>query len=154
MKKVLALLLFVGFGTAAMAQAQQSPAAPAADKNKGQFKFEKELHDFGNVIEGEMATYEFSFTNTGKEPIIISNVAASCGCTTPSWTREPVMPGKKGSIKAVYNSQNRPGPFNKQITITSNAATPTKVLTIKGNVDRQPAGVPENKSNASPVTKP
>jgi hypothetical protein len=154
MKKVLALLLFVGLGSAAFAQAQQAPAAPAVDKNKGQFKFEKELHDFGTVIEGEMATYEFTFTNTGKEPIIISNVAASCGCTTPSWTREPVMPGKKGSIKAVYNSQSRPGPFNKQITITSNAATPTKVLTIKGNVDRQPAGVPENKPSASPVTKP
>lgn len=151
MKKVLALLFFVGMSSAVLAQAQQ---APAADKKKGEFKFEKELHDFGTVTEGEMATYEFTFTNTGKEPIIISNVAASCGCTTPSWTREPVMPGKKGSIKAVYNSQNRPGPFNKQITITSNAGTPTKVLTIKGNVDRQPAGVPENKSNASPVTKP
>jgi hypothetical protein len=151
MKKVLALLLFVGMGSAALAQA---PAAATENKNKGEMKFEKELHDFGTVTEGEMATYEFTFTNSGKEPIIISNVAASCGCTTPSWTREPVMPGKKGSIKAVYNSQNRPGPFNKQITITSNGATPTKVLTIKGNVERQPAGVPENKTNASPVSKP
>lgn len=151
MKKVLALLLFVGMGGAALAQA---PAAATENKNKGEMKFEKELHDFGTVIEGENATYEFVFTNTGKEPIIISNVAASCGCTTPSWTKEPVKPGQKGSIKAVYSSQNRPGPFNKQITVTSNAATSTKVLTIKGNVERQPAGVPENKTNASPVTKP
>lgn len=151
MKKVLALLLFVGIGSAALAQA---PAAATENKNKGEMKFEKELHDFGTVIEGENATYEFVFTNTGKEPIIISNVAASCGCTTPSWTKEPVKPGQKGSIKAVYSSQNRPGPFNKQITVTSNAATSTKVLTIKGNVERQPAGVPENKTNASPVTKP
>lgn len=148
MKKVLAFLLFVGMGSAALAQ------APADNKNKGEMKFEKELHDFGTVIEGENATYEFVFTNTGKEPIIISNVAASCGCTTPSWTREPVKPGQKGSIKAVYSSQNRPGPFSKQITVTSNATTATKVLTIKGNVERQPAGVPENKSNASPVSKP
>ncbi len=154
MKKVLALLFFVGLASVSMAQTQTPAAAPAVDKNKGQFKFEKELHDFGTVSEGVMATYEFVFTNTGKEPIIISNVAASCGCTTPSWTREPVMPGKKGSIKAVYNSQGRPGPFNKQITITSNAGTPTKVLTIKGIVETAPIGLPENKPSASPVSKP
>lgn len=152
MKKVLALLFFVGLGSSAMGQAAAN--LPADNKNKGEMKFEKELHDFGTVIEGVNATYEFVFTNTGKEPIIISNVAASCGCTTPSWTKEPVKPGQKGSIKAVYSSQNRLGPFNKQITVTSNASTSTKVLTIKGNVERQGAGVPENKTNASPVAKP
>jgi len=153
MKKVLAFLFFVGLYGTAMAQA---PAAstPAENKNKGEMKFEKELHDFGTIVEGESATYEFVFTNTGKEPIIISNVVASCGCTTPSWTKEPIKPGKKGSIKALYNSQGKPGPFNKQITVTSNALTSTKVLTIKGNVERQPVGVPENKSSASPVSKP
>ena len=153
MKKVLAFLFFVSTVGSALAQA---PAAnnSAENKNKGEMKFEKELHDFGTVVEGVNATYEFVFTNTGKEPIIISNVAASCGCTTPSWTKEPVKPGQKGSIKAVYSSQNRLGPFNKQITVTSNALTSTKVLTIKGNVERQPVGVPENKSNASPVSKP
>lgn len=150
MKKLFAILSFVAISGAVLAQA---PAA--VDKNKAEFKFTKEIHDFGTVVEGEMATYEFTFTNTGKEPLIISNVAASCGCTTPSWTREPVKPGEKGSIKAVYNSANRPGPFTKQVTITSNASTATKVLTIKGVVERQPSGVPENKnSSASPVTKP
>jgi hypothetical protein len=152
MKKLFAILSFVAISGTVLAQS----ATPAADnQKKGEFKFEKEIHDFGSISEGEMATYEFTFTNTGKEPLIISNVAASCGCTTPSWTREPVKPGEKGSIKAVYNSANRPGPFTKQVTITSNGKTPTKVLTIKGVVDRQPSGVPEIKnSGVSPVTKP
>ncbi|MBA4302741.1 MAG: hypothetical protein C0424_00795 [Sphingobacteriaceae bacterium] len=152
MKKVLALLVFVGFGTTAMAQAPAT-ATPAVDKNKGEMKFEKELHDFGTVNQGEPLSFDFVFTNSGKEPVIISNVSASCGCTTPSWTKEPVKAGQKGSIKAVYNSQIL-GPFTKQVTVTSNAGTSTKVLTIKGNVVAQPAGVPENKTNASPVTKP
>jgi hypothetical protein len=149
MKKLFALICFVTVSSLAIAQTTENEG-----KTKGVIKFEKELHDFGTIIEGEMATYEFTFTNNGDEPIIISNVSASCGCTTPSWTREPVMPGEKGSIKAVYNSQNRPGPFTKQITITSNATTATKVLTIKGVVNRQPSGVPENKTTTSPVTKP
>jgi hypothetical protein len=151
MKKLFAAIAFMALGAAAMAQ------APAAEenKNKGDFKFEKEVHDFGTIIEGEMATYDFVFTNIGKEPIILSNVAASCGCTTPTWTREPVKPGEKGSIKAVYNSQNRPGPFTKQVTVSSNAKVPTKILTIKGVVERQPSGVPENRSSVtSPVTRP
>jgi len=152
MKKLFAILSFVAISGTVLAQ---TATPPADNKNKADFKFEKEIHDFGTVVEGEMATHEFTFTNTGKEPLIISNVAASCGCTTPSWTREPVKPGEKGSIKAVYNSANRPGPFTKQVTITSNAKTATKVLTIKGVVDRQPSGAPENKnSSASPVTKP
>lgn len=152
MKKVLALLFFVGVSGAALAQAPAANA-PAENKNKGEMKFEKELHDFGTANQGDPLSYEFVFTNTGKEPIIISNVSATCGCTTPSWTKEPIKPGQKGSIKAVYNSQIL-GPFTKQVTVTSNATVATKTLTIKGSVVAQPAGVPENKSNASPVAKP
>ena len=97
-------------------------------------QFEKDLHDFGNVPEGTMATHEFRFKNTGNQPIIISNVQASCGCTTPDWTKTPVMPGKTGIIKAMYSSAGRPGVFNKTVTVTSNAAEPSKVLSIKGTV--------------------
>ncbi len=101
---------------------------------QGSLTFAKEAHDFGNVEEGTQATYEFEFTNTGKAPVVISNVSASCGCTTPFWTKDPVLPGKKGKVTASYNSSGRPGIFNKSITVTSNAEPVTQVLTIKGNV--------------------
>ena len=98
------------------------------------FLFEMESHDFGNIAEGTQATYEFKFINTGKEPLIISNVQASCGCTTPQWTSEPIAPGKSGKITVTYNSTDRPGPFTKTVTVTSNAKSTPKVLTINGVV--------------------
>jgi hypothetical protein len=101
---------------------------------QGVMKFETDNHDFGNVPEGTMATYEFKFKNTGNQPVIIANVQASCGCTTPDWTKTPVLPGKVGIIKAMYSSAGRPGVFNKTVTVTSNAAEPSKVLSIKGSV--------------------
>lgn len=101
---------------------------------QGAFKFASENHDFGDFREGIMAEQVFTFTNTGNAPIVISSVKASCGCTTPEWPKEPVMPGETASIKAVYNSKGRPGSFYKTITIVSNAAEPNKVLSIKGNV--------------------
>lgn len=95
---------------------------------------EKEIYDFGNIAEGTQATHEFKLKNTGDQPVVISNVQASCGCTTPAWTKDPILPGKTGMVKAVYNSEGRPGSFNKSITVTSNAATPTMILFIKGVV--------------------
>ncbi|GGG41300.1 DUF1573 domain-containing protein [Hymenobacter glacieicola] len=106
----------------------------AAAQAQGMLKFEQELHDFGSVPEGTMATHEFKFRNVGNQPVIIANVQASCGCTTPDWTKTPVLPGKTGIVKAVYSSAGRPGIFNKTVTVTSNAASPSTVLTIKGNV--------------------
>ncbi|GAC1591791.1 MAG: hypothetical protein NVS3B25_11600 [Hymenobacter sp.] len=101
---------------------------------QGAMQFETDHHDFGNVAEGTMATYEFKFKNTGNQPVIIANVQASCGCTTPDWTKTPVLPGKSGVIKAMYSSAGRPGVFNKTVTVTSNAAEAIKVLSIKGTV--------------------
>ncbi|QNF35439.1 DUF1573 domain-containing protein [Adhaeribacter swui] len=101
---------------------------------QGVLKFEKETHEFGNIAEGMQATYAFKFKNTGDQPIVISQVQPSCGCTTPDWTKEPVLPGKTGMVKAVYNSTGRPGAFHKSITVTSNAGTPTQALFIKGTV--------------------
>ena len=80
--------------------------------------------------------------------MIISNVQASCGCTTPKWTNEPVAPGKTGVITASYNSSGRPGPFTKSITVTSNAKSTPKVLTINGVVEAKPVEQP------SPVVVP
>lgn len=96
--------------------------------------FDESEFDFGKVAEGTQATHEFVFKNTGNAPLVLDKVQASCGCTTPFWTKEPVLPGKSGVITASYNSTNRPGAFNKSITITSNANPGTTRLHIKGNV--------------------
>ncbi|MBD2766683.1 DUF1573 domain-containing protein [Hymenobacter sp. BT664] len=101
---------------------------------QGVLQFETDNHDFGKVPEGTMATYVFKFKNTGNQPIVIANVQASCGCTTPDWTKTPVLPGKSGMVQAVYNSAGRPGVFNKTVTVTSNATEPSKALSIKGTV--------------------
>jgi len=111
---------------------QINPTVPA--EGTAILEFEKTSHDFGTVNEGGPITHEFKFTNKGKVPLTISNVRASCGCTTPSWTNEPVAPGKTGSITAQYNTQNRPGPFNKTLTVTANTEPAMSVLTITGTV--------------------
>ena len=105
-----------------------------AARAQGVLTFESIDHDFGKVPEGTMATYEFKFKNTGNQPIVIANAQASCGCTTPDWTKTPIMPGKMGMIKAVYNSAGRPGVFAKTVTVTSNATEGSKVLSLKGQV--------------------
>jgi hypothetical protein len=97
-------------------------------------EFEKTTHDFGTVKEEGAITYEFKFTNKGKSPIVISNVRASCGCTTPGWTKEPVLPGKSGVITAQYNTVNRPGAFSKNLTVMANTEPAMTMLYIKGNV--------------------
>jgi hypothetical protein len=134
MKKIVLLgISALTFGFAA-AQANQEPAtpAPAAQTSKAKIEFVEKSHDFGNVIEGEIARYEFKFTNTGTEPLVLQNVQASCGCTTPKWPREPIAPGETAVIIAEYNSNGRPGTFNKQITVTSNGGD--AVLSISGVV--------------------
>ncbi|MCS6822234.1 MAG: DUF1573 domain-containing protein [Microscillaceae bacterium] len=96
-----------------------------------------DTHDFGNIPAGTPVSVDFVVTNTGTAPLILSSVQASCGCTTPEWTKEPIPPGKSGKIKATYNAA-AVGPFNKGITVISNSVDqPTKVLYIKGEVKMQ-----------------
>ncbi|WP_247235959.1 DUF1573 domain-containing protein [Telluribacter sp. SYSU D00476] len=100
---------------------------------KGVMKFKAETHSFGKIEQGKPVTHEFTFTNTGTDPIVISNVSASCGCTTPSYTKDPVLPGKTGSIKATYNAAAM-GSFNKSVTVFSNSESPSITLFLKGEV--------------------
>lgn len=138
--KKLFLLCFLAVGLNSIASAQTTPTTAAVDQNKAEFKFNDESHDFGTLSKGAPCTYEFTFSNIGKEPLIISNVVPSCGCTTPSYSKEPVGPGKTGKIMVSYDS-NRVGPFSKSITISSNSKTPTKTLFIKGTIiDKKAAG--------------
>lgn len=97
--------------------------------------FEKSEHDFGKINEADgRVTTIFTFKNEGMAPLVLSNVRASCGCTTPTWTKTPIEPGQTGDITVTYNPNGRPGRFQKTITVTSNASSPTVKLTIKGEV--------------------
>ena len=108
-------------------------------------KFEKTSHDFGDIKEANgNVTYEFEFTNNGTSELIVQNVRPSCGCTTTGWTKEPVKPGAKGFISAVYNPKNRPGKFNKSLTIISNANPPQMRIYIKGNVEAKPRSIEDD----------
>lgn len=98
-----------------------------------EFKFEKETYDFGKIPQGKPVSYEFKFTNTGTEPLIITKVESSCGCTVPKYTNAPVKPGEEGTINVTFNAA-QVAPFSKSITIRSNAKTPLKSLYIKGEV--------------------
>jgi hypothetical protein len=95
--------------------------------------FTETIHDYGTIALKGDGSCEFKFTNKGNSPLILSNVAASCGCTVPSWTREPVLPGNEGSIKVTYNTAIA-GNFTKSITVTSNAKNSPVILVIKGVV--------------------
>ncbi len=114
-------------------------AAAFAQEKKPMISFEQESHDFGTIKEeGGPAIYDFKFTNSGGSPLIVSDAKASCGCTTPSWSKDPIAPGNSGYIKVSYDTKGRPGNFTKTITVTSNTEPAQKVLTIKGTVTPRP----------------
>jgi len=97
--------------------------------------FKEKIHDFGEILEQQgNADYEFVFANNSGRPVRIISVQASCGCTTPAWTKEPVAPGKTGFIKASYDPKGRPGYFNKSLTVTTDLSGNPVMLQIKGNV--------------------
>ncbi len=92
-------------------------------------------HDFGKFKEeAGRQTFDFIITNTGTEPLVIQNVVASCGCTTPEWTRQPIPAGAKGKITAIYDPKDRPGQFNKTLSVYTNTKPEVSVLVIKGEV--------------------
>ena len=97
--------------------------------------FESETIDYGSVAANSDGKREFVFTNNGNKPLIITNATGSCGCTVPSYSKEPIAPGAKGVIGVKYDTSRAGQPFTKTVTITSNASgAPSKVLTIKGTV--------------------
>jgi hypothetical protein len=105
-------------------------------QGKAELKFEKTTHDFGTFSEEDpVVTYIFKFTNKGDAPLVIHQAVASCGCTVPEYTKEPIKPGAKGEIKVTYNGAGRfPGQFRKTITIHSNAENDLVRLYIKGDM--------------------
>ena len=121
-------------------QAQTAPAA-APNPNGAQITFDESSHDFGDIVQGQVVNYTFSFKNTGKEPLILSNVMTTCGCTASTWPKEPIAPGKKAEIVASFNSTGKSGKQNKVITVLSNAVNNSAQVSIISNVVPKPAEV-------------
>ena len=141
----------------------QAQDAKPLSKNGPIITFDQKLRDeagnivwdYGTIYKDSKGDSYFRFTNTGKEPLVLSEVRSSCGCTVPSWPREPILPGKSDTIKVRY-ATNRLGVINKTITVMSNAVNNPVILRIKGNVIEKPAEVvPEKRSvdAAQPLNK-
>lgn len=122
MKKLL-FLFFLGFITTGV----------FAQEKMAKIIFKTEVLDYGTVAYNGDGIRVFEFTNTGNAPLVITDVTSSCGCTIPKKPESPILPGEKGEIQVKYDTK-RVGPIRKAITVKSNAATPTKILTIKGTV--------------------
>lgn len=118
MRKYLFLVMILGLAVQAFGQ----EAKPAEKKDGAVITFEKRTHDFGDILQGDKPEHTYYFTNTGNEPLIITNVQVQCGCTTPKgWARDPIPPGGKSEITISFNSTGRHGKNNKTITVMSNA---------------------------------
>ncbi len=140
--KKLALVFGLAFAALTFVNAQtatKTPAPAQAQASKAKLEFEETQHDFGTITQGDQVTYTFKFKNTGTEPLILSNVMTTCGCTATSWPREPIAPGATSEIQAKFNSAGKMGKQNKVITVVSNDSTGNKRVAIVSNVVPKPA---------------
>jgi hypothetical protein len=130
MKKLLFALLI----TLSVASVASASYLPGNDGTAAVMTFTTDKHDFKVIPQGTPVTYDFTFTNTGKEPLLIKNAVGSCGCTVPEYTQEAIAPGGKGKVKVTYNAASI-GTFIKTVTVNTNSAsTPVITLTINGEV--------------------
>ncbi len=117
---------------------QENLTAAAANKEvAGNFPvmtFTETEYDFGTVDEGTIVEHEYTFTNTGKAPLIVVNAKASCGCTVPTWSKEPIAPGAEGTMLVKFNTSGKPNAQTKTITITANTEAGKESIRIKGFV--------------------
>lgn len=132
MKRILLTLIFAASSLIAFAQPQSS--APPADPNAPKIAFDVMEYNFDSIVQGDTVKYTFTFKNTGKSPLIISDVQVGCGCTVPKFSKEPIAPGKKGTIYVEFRSANKMGMQDKEITVKSNNGGGDVVLHLKGKV--------------------
>ncbi len=135
--KKLVYLLALGFTLSVSVANAQTTAPAAASKvvtNGPAITFVETKHDFGNIKQGDVVEYTFNFKNTGNQPLLISDVGVTCGCTATDYTKEPVAPGKSGFVKAKFNSAYKSGMQNKIITVKSNAVGGDAQVAIITNV--------------------
>ena len=134
MKKMLMIAALVVSTVAVYAQ-----SATTASKNGPVLTWDKSTHDFGNMEQGDVLEHTFKFTNTGNEPLVITNVQVSCGCTTPKgWPRDPVMPGGSGELTVAFNSTGKMGAQTKPVTIVSNAINDAKLVFTAVVTEKKP----------------
>ncbi|WP_018343632.1 DUF1573 domain-containing protein [Cytophaga aurantiaca] len=119
---------------AAVAQLDSTGVPVVQELKTTSIAFNEAEHEFGDVKEGEFAKHEFVFKNTGTEPLYVRDAKASCGCTTPEWTKDTIAPGAEGKILVQFNSEGRPGNFTKTVTVLANTDPEATVITIKGFV--------------------
>jgi len=149
MKKLLIMAVLL---ISVLAVNAQEISADVEKKNGPIIKFKTTSHEYGEIYLNGDGTYNFEFTNTGNEPLILSKPRSSCGCTVPSWPKEPILPGETNTIKVTYNT-HKAGAFNKTVTVYSNSKT--VVLRIKGKVIAQPTeALPEKQTSmgAAPLS--
>ncbi len=147
MKKFLLTLAAAAFVFGATAQ----DATKTASSGGAQISIDKEVHDYGVIEQGGNGTCEFIVTNTGDQPLILTNCKGSCGCTVPKCDTAPINPGAKTTITVKYDTK-RVGAINKSVTITSNATNaPEKVVRIKGEVKGAPETPTSPVKEASPM---
>jgi hypothetical protein len=114
--------------------AEEAAVAPESEMATTEISFFEKEHDFGLIVEGEMVGHTFKFTNTGSAPLKILDARASCGCTVPEWTKEPIAPGGEGQLEVKYNSSGKSGVISKTVTVLANTEPKETVLEIKANV--------------------
>lgn len=148
MKRLTMILSFLILGVSA--GFAQDGTAKIATEGGAEMEFETEVIDYGTINRNSDGVRTFKFTNTGNQPLIISNAKGSCGCTVPTWPKKPINPGEEGEIKVKY-ATSRLGPINKSVTVTSNAKEATKVLRIKGNVIEKNTSPTKENSGMAPV---
>lgn len=103
-------------------------------ENQTVITFERDLHNFGDIVQGDKVRTEFAFTNTGKHDLLISDAYGSCGCTVPQWPKEPIPPGGSGVIKVEFDSGKRTGQISKTVTVVANTVPSNSKLVIKGTI--------------------
>ncbi len=117
-----------------------NPVTASSPKDTSQlpvFEFETENHEFGSIKEGDVVSFDFKFRNAGKAPLIITQASASCGCTVPEYSKDPIAPGEKGFIKVTFNSEGKHGMTSKTVTLLANTTPNTKVLTISADITKK-----------------
>ena len=131
---VVMVLISCGNGDKQTAQSSDSIENSGDQVMGGKIEFVESEFDFGVVKEGEVVEHVYEFTNTGTTPIILGRVSASCGCTTPSYTQTPILPGKQGEVKVSFNSDGQVGKQQKIVTVVSNAENNITTIQLKGEV--------------------
>jgi|JI102314DRNA_FD_contig_41_6688704_length_634_multi_8_in_0_out_0_1 hypothetical protein len=137
MKKYAILAILLLFVSAAFAQ--EAKVEPPVIKADGPvLTLEKNTHDFGDIFQGDVVEHTFKFTNTGNQPLLITNIQTSCGCTTPTWPRDPIMPGGKGELKVGFNSAGKMNKQTKVLPIISNSASDASITFTTNVLDKKP----------------